>query len=81
MRCLCRYTLHLPGIAVVLLHAAAMTTAEAGEHLPPRLQARFVELSTFRCNYVVGKGALAVEGAVSHIKGSVDASKVTHNLW
>ena len=66
--------MHLPAIAVVLPHAAAVGCASAGETLPPRLQARLVELSAYGCTYEVGDGAWAVGGAVPRLKGTVDVT-------
>ena len=81
VRRFCCYTLHLPGLKVVLPHTVAVTMAGVGEQLPPWLQACLVEFSACRCIYVVGDGAWAVGGAVAHLKGSVDMAKVSQNLW
>ena len=68
---LSRLILHLPELAIVLPHSTSVHIVEAGVHLPVQLQSRLVELSLFRCQYVVGNRVWAVEGAVAHLKGSI----------
>ena len=77
-----RFTLYLPSVVVVLPHPAAVISADVGQALPPRLQARLIELSSYRATFESGDGAWAVGGAVARLKGTVDvAAEGKLELW
>lgn len=46
---LSRYTYHVPKLYISLPHEAEMHVATCGTTLPPKLQAKLIELSSFKC--------------------------------
>ena len=78
-----RYLLYLPSRAIVLPSMAEAMCVQLGG-LPPRLQAKLVELSSYQCSFEAGQGAWNVMAALKEVAAAAPEppeTQVEQKMW